>query len=656
MHHHFVFAGYRLLRILLTGLTLLMLKLPTFPCSLCALSLSLLTVAVLTACGGGSDNSPGAVPGINSQTPGSSGNGGTTAKSTLVLTLTNGTGAVTNFLSVSSALTATAVLKDAAGKPIPNALVAFSADPSMATLAPSSGTVLTDSEGKATVRLTASSLQANGAGLLKVAASVGDQAVLAQATFSIGAPNISLRVVSPTTSPSLLKAYGSGVITLDVLSNGNLMADDTQSISLTSPCVSAGKAALASEVSTISGRGQVVYRDLGCAQSDTVTASIVGTGATARVNFQISPPDAAAIDVATIVPADRSIVIKGSGGSGRSESATVKFRVVDQFGNPLANQKVTFATISTKAVALSKATDVTDATGEVSTSVNSGTEPTAVRVQATLDGGLSTISDSITVTTGLPIQAAFSLSSESYNIEGLQYDNVQTELLLLLADQFGNPVADGTPVVFQTDSGAVGTSERGGCTTVNGSCTVALRSQNPRYFTDASAPQGRAGMATVSVSTSDNTTVPLTGKLKVFFSGSRAENIARIVNGTAMPVTSVGLQLSTFTCLPTQVEVRVSDVNRNPMPQDTALAATNQSNLIADILPGAVPSKGPVLTSGVVVGDQGTRHTIVLTPDAGKCVEGGPATAKGSTVVTITTPLGTVTSLPVTLTYPVAAP
>lgn len=632
-----------------------MLKLPTFPCSLRALSLSLLTVAVLTACGGGSDNSPGAVPGINSQTPGSSGNGGTTAKSTLVLTLTNGTGAVTNFLSVSSALTATAVLKDAAGKPIPNALVAFSADPSMATLAPSSGTVLTDSEGKATVRLTASSLQANGAGLLKVAASVGDQAVLAKATFSIGAPNISLRVVSPTTSPSLLKAYGSGVITLDVLSNGNLMADDTQSISLTSPCVSAGKASLASEVSTISGRGQVVYRDLGCAQSDTVTASIVGTGATARVNFQISPPDAASIDVATIVPADRSIVIKGSGGSGRSETATVKFRVVDQFGNPLANQKVTFATISTKAVALSKTTDVTDAAGEVSTSVNSGTEPTAVRVQATLDGGLSTISDSITVTTGLPIQAAFSLSSESYNIEGLQYDNVQTELLLLLADQFGNPVADGTPVVFQTDSGAVGTSDRGGCTTVNGSCTVPLRSQNPRYFTDASAPQGRAGMATVSVSTSDNTTVPLTGKLKVFFSGSHA-NVARIENGTASAITDEGLKLHTATCLPMQVQIRVSDVNRNPMPKDTAFDALNQSNLLADILPKVVPSKGPVVTNGTVVGDQGTRHVIALTPDAGKCVEGGPAKVTGSTVVTITTPLGNVTSFPVTLTYPAAAP
>ncbi len=583
------------------------------------------------------------------------GNGGTTAKPTLALTLVNGAGTATNFLSVGSSLTATAVVKDAAGKPIPNALVAFSADASLATMAPSSGTVLTDSEGKATVRLAVASLQANGAGLLKVAASVGDQALVAESAFTIGAPNISLSVISPTATPSMLKAYGSGVIILDVLSNGKVLADDTQSISLTSPCVSAGKATLASEVSTISGRAQVVYRDLGCAQADTVTASIVGTGATAKVVFQISPPNAASIDVANIVPADRSIVIKGSGGSGRSESATVKFRIVDQFGNPLANQQVTFATISTKAVALSKTTDVTDAAGEVSTSVNSGTEPTAVRVQATLDGGLSTISDTITVTTGLPIQAAFSLSSESYNIEGLQYDNVQTNLLLLLADQFGNPIADGTPVVFQTDSGAVGTSDRGGCTTVNGSCSVPLRSQNPRYLTDASAPQGRAGMATVTVSTSDNTTVPLTGKLRVFFSGSHA-NVARIVSGNATPVTEEGLKLQVTSCVPTQVQIRVSDVLRNPMPKDTALAATNQNSLLLDILPAAVPSAAPIVTNGTVVGDQGTRHTIVATPDASKCVEGGPAKVTGSTVVTITTPFGNVTSFPVTLTYPAATP
>jgi hypothetical protein len=63
------------------------------------------------------------------------------------------------------------------------------------------------------------------------------------------------------------------------------------------------------------------------------------------------------------------------------------------------------------------------------------------------------------------------------NIEGYNYDDTQTAVSLLLADQFGNPVADNTPVVFQTDSGAIGSASRGGCNTQNGGCAVTFRSQ-----------------------------------------------------------------------------------------------------------------------------------------------------------------------------------
>jgi hypothetical protein len=631
-------------------------KLPTLPHRLRAALLPLLTIAILCGCGGGGDNAPGAVPGLNSMptTPATSG-GAIAPRPTLTLTLTDQAGASTNFLSSTKFLNATAVLKDAIGAPIANALVAFSVDPTLALLVPATGTVLTDSAGKATVRLAAPSLQSSGAGLVKVAAAVGEQALLAQAAFSLGATSIGLRVVSPAVSPSLLKAYGSGVITIDVLSNGALLTDDPHSINLASPCVIAGKASLPAEVTTISGRAQMVYRDLGCAQSDMVTASIAGTSATARVSFQISAPDAASIEVRTIVPADRSIVIKGAGGNGRSESATVQFRVVDQFDKPLANQAVSFATISTTAVTLNKTSDVTDALGEVFTTVSSGTEPTAVRVQAALSAGLSTISDTITVTTGLPVKAAFSLSAEEFNVEGWSYDNVKTNLQLLLADQFGNPVADGTPVVFQTDSGAVGTSDRGGCTTINGSCSVPLRSQNPRYGDDSTAPQGRAGLATVSVSTSDNTNVPLTGKIAVFFSGSHADNITRTVYGIDTPITGAGVTLSTDECNPAQLQMRVNDVNNNPMPASTRIDAVNPINLSAAILPDTVPSVSPRYTGGVVTGAQGSVHVIAITPEPAKCLVGGPQRASGSAFVTITTPKGNVTTFPVTLSYPAAA-
>ena len=53
-------------------------------------------------------------------------------------------------------------------------------------------------------------------------------------------------------------------------------------------------------------------------------------------------------------------------------------------------------------------------------------------------------------------------------------------LTVRIVDANGNPVADGVPVVAVTNFGSVGTSGRGGCTTVNGACTVEYRVQNPR--------------------------------------------------------------------------------------------------------------------------------------------------------------------------------
>jgi len=608
-----------------------------------------LIVAVLTGCGGGADNSAGAVPGLNS----SNGSGAAATAPKMTLVLTDPSGNVSNLVTVSKSLKVTATVRNAAGQPLANTLVAFSTDANLTVLAPASATVLTDANGVAEVRLSPLSLTSAGAGTVNAAVTIGDGAIQSHAVYSLGAAAVSLSLVTPTATPSLLKAYGSSVITLDVLSNGVLLADNVQSITLASACVAAGKATLPAQVTTINGRAQVVYRDLGCAQADVVTASVAGAAATMSIGFQISAPDAASIEVGTVLPADRSIVIKGAGGSARSETATVKFRVVDQFGNALANQKVTFATISTKSVTLNKTSDVTDALGEVVTTVNAGTEPTALRVQATLASGLSTISDTITVTTGLPVISAFSLSSESFNIEGFNYDNIQTNILLLLADQFGNPVADGTPVVFQTDSGAIGTSDRGGCTTVNGSCSVPLRSQNPRFDTDATAPQGRAGLATISVSTSDNSNVPLSGRIAVFFSGSFASRMTATAPGLGtVPVTGTGIALTTDACDAVQVQLRLNDQNNNPMPEGTTLSSTNAAQLAAALLPESVPSIAPRYTNGVVTGAQGSLHVIVLIPDASVCKVGGNGRSSGSALITITTPRNNVTTFPIKLNFP----
>jgi hypothetical protein len=125
----------------------------------------------------------------------------------------------------------------------------------------------------------------------------------------------------------------------------------------------------------------------------------------------------------------------------------------------------------------------TDVNGNVSTTVSSGTIPTPVKVQATATRNGNTIyglSDNLTISTGLPIQKSMSLSVDIANIEGWSYDGEIANLTARFADQYGNPVSDGTFVNFVTEGGAVASSAQGGCSTVNGACTVQFISQANR--------------------------------------------------------------------------------------------------------------------------------------------------------------------------------
>jgi hypothetical protein len=611
---------------------------------------------LLSACGGGGDAAPGAKPAINSASsqPGTSTTpAGSADGITLTLALTSGADASAS-LAIGKPLTVSATVLDLAGKPVANALVVFSLDTALVALTPV-GAVATDASGKASVTLTPAGISRSGATRLTALAASNASTAQAAVTVTVAAPKISLNQVTPATSPAMLQAYGSSVVTLDVLSSGFLLSSLPASISLHSSCGAIDRASLPASVTTVAGRAQFTYTDKGCARADTIVASVDGDGASVNINLAAASPGATSIEVGSISPPDSSIVIQGAGGAGRSETATVGFKVLDKSGLPVANQVVTFATISTKAVRLSQSSGTTDLNGEVVTNLISGTEPTAVRVSATLANGLSTVSDTITVTTGLPIQNAFSLSATEFNIEGFNYDDVRTDIKLLLADQFGNPVADGVPVVAQTDSGAIGSAARGGCTTLNGSCTMSLRSQNPRYGDDASAPSGRAGVATIQVSTLAGTNVPLTGQIAVFFSGSVATNITLLNPPAGVSFVGGKLAASSPDCKPVVVQFRLSDVRHNPMPAKSTLLLDAAMKMSASAYPALVPSIAPRYTNGYVLGDQGSEHTVALTPDA-DCSPGGPIKSVGSGMLTLTTPMGNTTSIPVTLNFDAVPP
>jgi len=638
---------------------------------------ALLMALVLAACGGGGGN-PGSIGGSGSTGgtgSGGTGTGGTTvpAAPTVTLGFVNASGSSTNALTGATPLTVKATVLDANKKPVPNAIVSFATDNTLAVFSPTAGTALTDVNGVASVTMRVASLAAGGAAKVTASTTVAGSTITGESNYSVGATTLSFGALSA--SPASIQAYGSTVLSVDVLAGSSKYTEQQVNVSFSSACVAAGKATLATTVATNNGTAQTVYRDKGCANNDTITVSADGVAKSATTSLTVAPPAAASVQFVGATPTEQSIVIQGQGGNGRTETATLTFKVVDDFGNPLAGKTVNFTTASPY-VRINKTSDTTDATGSVITTVNSGTVATSFRVQATLPGtasgaspDISTMSDSIVVTTGLPVQRAFSISTGTFNINGWNVDSSPTSpatyVQVLLADAFGNPVPDGTPIVFQTNMGSVGSSAKGGCNTVNGGCRVDFRAQEPRRVTTpntpatpcntgpgSSADSTRTGLATICASSTDGTNTVF-AKTTIFFGGSDASN-----------VTLNGVKVSYDANNPNDLgsvkfgdvksfQLQLNDVNNNPMPAGTTVEVTSLLGGSGSVTPGTVPSIAPHSTSGddktgnVVSGAQGSLHTFSVSATAPQ-----PCTSKTSTFnVTTTTPTGSVTNIPFKLTF-----
>lgn len=211
-----------------------------------------------------------------------------------------------------------------------------------------------------------------------------------------------------------------------------------------------------------------------------------------------------ALNFLDVNPADKAIVIQGAGGNGRSESATLRFRIVDKNNTPVQGVKATFLAVPSEDVTLNITDAKSDAEGVVVTTVSSKSKATAVVIRATVTRtDTSTIisqSDQLVVTTGVATQAGFDLAASKYNLNfGLTGD--KSEITVRIRDANGNPVADGVPVVFTANFGAVGFSSRGGCITLGGLCKVDYIVQNPRPI------DGQLALVTASTQVGDGTSI-----------------------------------------------------------------------------------------------------------------------------------------------------
>ena len=357
----------------------------------------------------------------------------------------------------------------------------------------------------------------------------------------------------------------------------------------------------------------------------TLTASAVVVGTTVitkTATFKVKGPDNAtptSIKFSSAVPADTSIVIKGAGGNGRSEVAILTFTVVDKSDLGISNIKVNFSVPTGTPVVLGATSGFTDPSGKVTIAVNSGDTPVSVAVTATVDGtSIFTKSDTVAVTTGLPSASHFSIGPEKTSVEGINHIGIPDKISAYLADANGGVVADGVPIVFTTDGGAIigdeGTKATARCLTKNGSCSVTWVSQAPF----------RSVVTIIATTTNGAETL---------------QQSTNIVNSASYG-TIFGLPASwTFSsCVATLFNITVVDDFGYPMPVDTTITVTGL-NVSGTVLPAKVPAPASKAQSG-------TGHTITLTPVAG-CASG-----TGKALIELKTPLGNTSVTSVNVIYP----
>jgi len=420
---------------------------------------------------------------------------------TLVLALSNAAGPTT-LVTPSQPATLTAALFDASGKAVPNTVISFVTSDKSGAFLPASGSALSDATGKVSIGLAAGTL--SGGYTVTASATVGTQTLTATTSYAVSFPTITLS--APVLTPATLAAGGTASLVVTAQSGGGIYTPALV-VTFSSPCVAAGKASISSPVTTVNGVASTSYTDQGCGGADVITASATVNGSAINSNATLTVLPASAGQLTFVSALPQNIALKGTGGAGRQESSTVTFKVLDRNGNPVSGQSVNFALNTTAGgLTINPASATTGAGGLVTTTVQSGTVNTPVRVTATIAGGISSVSDQLIVSTGVPDQNSFTLSASILNVEGGDYNGCLAPnstygpgatITARLGDHFHNPVPDGTAVSFTASGGTIDASCLTGLvstTLTNGSvitqagtpgeCTVRYCSGNPRPAND----------------------------------------------------------------------------------------------------------------------------------------------------------------------------
>ncbi|MDD2342611.1 MAG: Ig-like domain-containing protein, partial [Tolumonas sp.] len=421
----------------------------------------LLAGAFLSACGGGGTDISGGASSSSGSGSSSSGSGTTTTTASYTLSAQTCSNSVATAcdtiteLSLQNTNYVATRLLDSSGQPVSGKVVTITTD--RGTVKPSSGK-LTDSNGYAVFSLTSTGL--SDAGELSNITISNTSATSITDSIAYGS-NANLAFTF-TSSASTLAQGSTASLNIAVTLNGQPYKTPV-SVSFSSPCLTDGKAVLASKVTTdTNGLASTTYKGVSadgtqpCGTADTIVATLDNN---TQQQLTITNQVAASSTIIAGTPSPEFIRLRGYDGN----SSHITFTVKNSEGTTVPSQAVHFRfalpdIAATNGYTLSPASATTDSSGQASVTVNAGTIPVSVAVIATVadnitgvETNIHTVSLPISVGTGYPDSNSFSFSADVYSIEGKAYDGATATITLRMADRFNNPVPDGTKVYFTTE-------------------------------------------------------------------------------------------------------------------------------------------------------------------------------------------------------------
>lgn len=453
-------------------------------------------ILAVVACGGGG-GSPGATTNSAPSAPGAAGTNTPVSKPTMELTFVDASGVVVSnhSLSQTQAQFLKVTLKDSTGALAPYVRVTIALDSTTAVLVPSSGTQLTDSSGVVLMRIAPTGVTSSGTVLATATATVDAIEVSQTYSLQISPGTVTLSAIS--LSPTNVQKGQAVNVSVDVAVNGSPAPSNSVSVDFTSLC---GTATPASALVDSTGRASAVIQT---SNAGNCAVSAIAGGVTQSASYTVTSAPVTGIQFVSAAP---SLLYQV--GSAGATTSVVTFKVIDSVANGVQGVSVNASLTNTDGginFCGSPSTGTSAADGTVTFSICSGTFPATVQVRAELANNISVFTNSnlLTIQTGLATQRFFDISANQLNFYAggyftSKFNGNSATISVFAADRQGNPVPNGTKIVFVSEGGQINSSNVSSCLVASGRCSVILIGQDYRPM-GSSAPNGdqRPGRVTV---------------------------------------------------------------------------------------------------------------------------------------------------------------